>query len=494
MDPLKRIYLLLLFVVLAQVTEAQVYVNDGAQLQSALNNAVPGQTIYIQDGYYQRNGGFYANAGIDGTAANPITVIGSRNAILTTGTLSSSYGFSLKGNKYWIVKGFTVTNSSKGVVLDNSSYVTIDSLCVKKIGGEGIHLRTFTSYCTVKKCFIDSTGLNDYSFGEGIYIGSANSNWCTYTNCDPDTSNYNQVLSNSFGNFVTAENVDIKEGTKNGLIKGNNFNGTGLQDMNGGDSWIDLKGNYYIIEDNVGNNSILDGFQTHIQPPGGYGNYNTFRNNTLNVNAAGYGINVKTSNTNGTALNNIVCSNNQVTGAGSGLTNITTTTCQNALPVDLLYWNAVQQNNKWIFKWKVTSINEIESFIIESSVNGKDFISFSKVPIAGVVYQKEADHSLQGITYFRLVTRFANGQQSYSQIIQIGKKDGSFRFTIKSDQVIVYCSENDSRGILYDQLGKALALYKLKAGYNYLQLQRVGQVCFLNISDLSQQKCIKIYQ
>ena len=492
MDAIKKIYFLFLLIPLAIFCKGQVYVSTATQLQSALNNAVPGQTIYVQDGYYQRSGGFYANAGIDGTAANPITVIGSRNAVLSTGTLSSSYGFSLKGNQYWIIKGFTVTNSSKGVVLDNCKYVTIDSLQVKEIGGEAIHLRTYTSYCAVKNCYIDSTGLNDYSFGEGIYLGSANSNWCTYTNCDPDTCNYNQVLNNSFGNFVTAENVDIKEGTKGGLIKGNNFNGAGLQNMNGGDSWIDVKGNYYTIENNVGNNSILDGIQTHIQPPGGYGNYNMFRNNVLNVNASGYGINVKTSSPNGTAPDNIVCNNNQVSGAVSGLTNISVTVCQPVLPVKLLNWNVTPKSDKLIFSWKVSSTAGINKFIIESSIDGIHFTSLVEIPVTGLEYKKFAEASAVKGKYFRLQIVSNDAKVSYSWISEIAKKDGTFRFSINKDGVVIFCSESNSKGVLFDQVGKAIAQYNFSIGYNYLRLDHYNQLCFLNISDSNKKECFKI--
>jgi hypothetical protein len=41
----------------------------------------------------------------------------------------------------------------------------------------------------------------------------------------PDRSDRNQALNNTIGPDVTAEHVDIKEGTQSGVVRGNTFNG-----------------------------------------------------------------------------------------------------------------------------------------------------------------------------------------------------------------------------------------------------------------------------
>jgi len=464
------------------VTAQNVYVSSATQLQSALNNAVAGQTIIIQDGYYERPGGFYANAGIDGTAANPITVIGSRNVVLSTNNLSSGYAFSLKGNKYWIIKGFTVTTSKNGVVLDNCKYVTIDSIYAKKLGQDGVHLRTHSSYCIVKNCFIDSTGLNDYSYGEGVYIGSAYSNWCTYTNCDPDTSNYNQVLNNTFGNFVTAENIDIKEGTKYGIIRGNTFNGTGLQGLNGGDSWIDAKGNYYTIENNTGTNTILDGFQTHIAQPG-WGNYNIFRNNTINLNGPGYGVRVQTSNANGTAANNQVCNNNTVSGAGLGMANVSTVTCTTVFPAGLLAWNATRRNEQLLFEWEVSTVAHITRFMIEASEDGKNFVLLSTVAAGGTKYQQTLAMPLNTPSYFRLGIRNKDGSTTYSGVVQLKDHTALLKFYFDKQQLIIHYHEQSGSMALYTVAGQKLADRKLVNGFNYVSVPPFQGIAIINVND-----------
>lgn len=463
------------------MSQSIVYVNTATQLQSALNNAVPGQTIMINDGYYERSGGFYANAGIHGTASNPIKVIGTRNAILSTGNQSSGYSFSLKGNSYWLIKGFTVKNAKNGVVLDRCRYVTVDSILASNVGQSGVHLRTHTSYSIVKNCHIDSTGLDNPAYGEGVYIGSANSNWCTYTNCDPDTSNYNQVLNNTFGTAISAENIDIKEGTKGGLIKGNVFNGTGLQLVNGGDSWVDVKGNYYLIDSNVGNNTVLDGFQTHIQQPGGYGNFNRFANNTINMNAGGYGIRVQTSNANGTATANEVCNTNVVSGSATALSNVPVTSCNPVLPLTILEWNVFLKDNKVVFHWKVSSEENIDFFNIEQSSDGRRFTSLMKVAVAGTDYQKDILSSLSAGNFFRIATRTKDGQIYFSKIFSLENRSGSFNARIENDNLVIL---NAGRAALIQIVtinGLIVGIERLQQGYNTILLKNRSDVYILNV-------------
>ena len=320
-------FLLLVSLFFTSLHAQVVNVSTATQLQNALNAAQPGQTIVIADGVYDRSSGiFNIPPGVNGTASSPITLLGSRQAVLTTGIKSTGYGLHVNGVKHWILKGFTTRLCKDGIMIDSSQYITIDSVQTTQTGNSGIHLRSYSSYCTINNCYIDSAGIDIPDYGEGVYIGSAYSNWPTYTQGNPDTCNFNIVTNNRFGSAVAAENIDIKEGTKYGLIRGNIFNGAGLKNQNGGDSWIDAKGNYYLIEDNVGNNTYLDGFQTHIAQPG-WGNYNIFRNNVMNVNAPGYGIRVQTSNSNGTATGNIVCNDNTATGAAFGLTNVAVQSC-----------------------------------------------------------------------------------------------------------------------------------------------------------------------
>jgi hypothetical protein len=330
---MKKISILFLLVCQCVFAFSQVInVSTATQLNNALANAQPGHVITLADGIYIRSGGFKVTAGINGTISKPIKLVGTSKAVISCNNLASGYGFSMLGNDYWILEGFTVRQSSKGIMLDYSNHNVLKNLRVVNSGGEAIHLRKFSSYNSVSGCFIDSTGRDAADaasgFAEGIYIGSAESNWATYTNSKPDTCNFNTITGNTFGDVVLSENIDIKEGTSYGVLSFNSFNGKGCNGNNSADSWIDMKGNYYSIECNSGinNHPTGDGLQTHVAVAG-WGDYNTFSNNTLNVNASGYGINIVSTSSKGTAIHNKVCDNNVATLAGKGMTNVVAVSC-----------------------------------------------------------------------------------------------------------------------------------------------------------------------
>lgn len=299
-----------------------VKVSTAQQLQAALNAARSGDEIVMAEGVY--SGKFVIPATANGTAQSPITLRGSRNAILDAGSTSTGYVLYLQAN-YWKLRGFTITNGLKGLMADGANNNIIDSIKVTQIGEEGIHLRKHSKHNTIQNTEISYTGLKTPDYGEGIYIGSAKSNWGTYTNGDPDLSDSNKVQNNKIGPYITAECIDVKEGTTGGLIKGNYFDATGITGANSGDSWMDVKGNYYLIDGNTGFNPVgsvlTDGFQVNVAYAG-WGNYNEFKNNNCTVNASGYGINVRLTSSNGTAVGNKVYTSNTVIGAAKGISNI----------------------------------------------------------------------------------------------------------------------------------------------------------------------------
>lgn len=59
------------------------------------------------------------------------------------------------------------------------------------------------------------------------------------------------------------------------MVRGNNLDGSSL--TGDPDSWVDVKGNGWLIEENSGANSTQDGFQTH-EILDGWGTDNVFRN------------------------------------------------------------------------------------------------------------------------------------------------------------------------------------------------------------------------
>ncbi len=299
-----------------------VPVSTAAALNAALLDARPGDEIILADGTYK--GKFVIGTAVSGTATKPVILRGSRNVILDAQSISTGYVLHLQAS-YWTIKGFTLTNGLKGLMMDGARYCMIDSLNVFSIGEEAIHLRKYSSSNTVQDCDISQAGLKTPDYGEGIYIGSAKNNWAVYTNGQPDFCDSNRIIHNRIGPGITAECIDVKEGTTGGLIRGNYFDATGITGANSGDSWMDVKGNHYLIEQNTGFNpggSIFkDGFQVHVAYPG-WGNYNEFKNNECTVNASGYGFNIQLSGSNGTSTGNKVYADNTVNGAQGGIANI----------------------------------------------------------------------------------------------------------------------------------------------------------------------------
>jgi len=287
--------------------EAGRVVINGVQLAQALATATPGAAITLAPGTYR--GPFEAST--PGTSSSPITLCGSRDAVIDGGTTDSGYALYLNGASWWNLSGFSVQGGQKGLVLDRSSHVVISSLYVHDVGDEAVHLRSFSTYDTVEGVVVRSTGHHNTFFGEGIYVGSAHKNWCRYSNCAPDASDYNVIKNNDISE-TTAENIDIKEGTSGGTITGNQLSGVGMVES-AATSWINVKGNGWTVSQNTGTQSLRDGFSVHVVYPG-WGQNNVFHANTANVEASGYGFYIQD-----TAVGTVVGCDNTAVGAAAGL-------------------------------------------------------------------------------------------------------------------------------------------------------------------------------
>ncbi|MGH3646041.1 MAG: discoidin domain-containing protein, partial [Micromonosporaceae bacterium] len=316
-----------------------VDVSTPAELNAALDAAEPGQTIRMASGTY--HGAFLTQRA--GTASAPVTLTGPRDAVLIndgpSGTApscpsptpgwDSGYGLWVANAPYWNLTGFTVADSKKGIVLDNSHHVTIDNVYVHHIEEEGVHFRKSSADGIIRNSRIEQVGLVKPGFGEGVYIGSANSNWgCHGNSGGMDRSDRVQMLDNHIGPNVAAEHIDIKEGTQDGVVRGNTFDGRGLSGQNSADSWVDVKGSNYLLENNTGTfttpGTFANGYETH-NPVSGYGCGNVWRGNDSDLGDVGnYAIYI--SSTSKCESNpNRVYSSNTVRNARQGLTNVPVT-------------------------------------------------------------------------------------------------------------------------------------------------------------------------
>lgn len=285
-------------------------VSSASALSGALSSARPGEVISLAPGVY--TGDFVAS--VSGTASAPITLCGSRNAVLQGESTDKGYTFYLNHASWWRVEGLTVEGGQKGIMTDGADHNLLYGLYVHGTGDEAIHLRSFSSDNTVSDNEIRDTGSLKQFYGEGIYVGSAHSNWCTYSGCQPDRSDGDILMDNNIAD-TTAENIDIKEGTAGGQIIGNQFNGTGMVES-AATGWINVKGNDWTVRDNTGVDSVKNGYQVH-QVYSGWGIGNVFIGNRAQVNGPGYGIYVQNKR-----LQTVVACNNVVTAAGSGFSTV----------------------------------------------------------------------------------------------------------------------------------------------------------------------------
>ncbi|WP_333777829.1 right-handed parallel beta-helix repeat-containing protein [Streptomyces sp. IBSBF 3136] len=286
-----------------------VEVGTAAQLKTALAGARPGDTIHLADGTYTGNFKAVTPAG----AAARITLTGSPGAVLRAG---GGYGLHLDGASYWTVSGLTVTGGQKGIMIDSATGVVVDGVTVYGLTMEGVHFRNSSTDGVIRNSTIYDTGNDGRGMGEGVYVGTANTL--------SDRSDRVQILGNTIGPGVGGENVDIKEGTTGARIVGNRFDGSGLTGANYDDSWVDVKGNDVLVQDNTGTNTTNDGYQTHTQQSG-WGCGTVFKGNRSTLTGAEGPTRLAIDVTNaGASCRTTVYGSNTVTG-GRGLTNIPVT-------------------------------------------------------------------------------------------------------------------------------------------------------------------------
>ena len=277
----------------ATVSWNVVKVSTVKELSSALSNANPGDKIVIAAGTYSSK--FKLKKG--GLKDKPVWIVAedaSNMPLLDGGDYNNGTTFSIdgdgKGIGYIYIQNIKVTNGRGGIIVDDADYVTIDSVEVYNVGQAAVHLRDGSQYNIVKNSYLHDTGLYNVKYGEGVYIGSDYKKWpggSSKSKYDPKVD-YAQIINNTIGPNVTAEHIDIKEGSSYAYIIGNNFDAAGMIDIiNGGLSYIDFKGNYSETAYNKGNqngNKYFDNaFEVHTKSPG-WGFHNNIHNNELTFN------------------------------------------------------------------------------------------------------------------------------------------------------------------------------------------------------------------
>ncbi|HEX5858451.1 MAG TPA: NosD domain-containing protein [Microbacterium sp.] len=287
---------------------ATTTVATATQLTTALAAAKPGSVISLAPGTYR--GGFQLTA--SGTAAQPIWICGPRTAVVVGTSVTSGTALRITGASNVRVAGFTVRDALQGVMVKQSSFVTVADLVVKDVGYEGIHLYGHTTDSAVLHNTVARTGTADVAFGEGIYIGTSQRRWAEVTSGYPDRSDRNTIIYNTVID-AGAEPIEAKEGTSDGLIEGNTIQGYRAGSRAIG--WVLVTGNDWIVSGNSGSSAVEDGYVSMSWDAWGY--RNSFVGNTGVVGASGYGVWVH-----GVNRGVMVSCDNRITGATEGLTNV----------------------------------------------------------------------------------------------------------------------------------------------------------------------------
>ena len=276
----------------AELQAARIDVYSGEELQQAIQAAVAGDEIVLQPGGYESvatstlsgfsNAHYFGSA--NGTALKPITLRSyskTNRQILRGTTTSKKIGLYITGD-YWIVKDIEITNSAKGIVLDNSNYSVIDNVLVHDLGEEAIHLRDNSSNNLVKNSRVYNTGLVSPGTGEAFYVGShpGSSDGKGYVY---GAACHNNVIGgNTIGPGIAAEHIDIKDGTRGTIFEYNIMDGIGISGQNSADGFVDIKGEYAVIRSNKayrnGESKIKHAFETHSDA-----NQNSFIGNQVDL-------------------------------------------------------------------------------------------------------------------------------------------------------------------------------------------------------------------
>ena len=293
---------------------ATVTVSTRAQLLSALSSATSGSVIRLNPGSYGAKYDIKTKASAD----KPLWICGPRTAVFDNADVTTGYGFHIDGATNVVLAGMTVRNVQKGVAVMYSKAVTVADLRVEKIGDEAIHLKNQTTDSTVIGNSISTTGLLDENYGEGVYIGTAQGNWCAYNDCDPDASDRNVIAFNSI-TATTAEPIEAKAGTKDGTMWKNTLDGAAITSSDT-DSLVQVMGNGWVIAGNTGTHTPADAIQVWNTDTT-YGLDNIVYANKVTDALPGYGIRMPY-NEGG----NVVGCDNSAAHATLGMSN---KTCQN---------------------------------------------------------------------------------------------------------------------------------------------------------------------
>ncbi len=399
------------------------------QIVAAMADAKAGDEIIIASGIYNATkkvedaiGKFnYFTSNANGTASNPIILRGasaSSRPVLRAAE-ANKFGattMSITGD-YWIIKDLQLDFGQKGLILDTANNCQLLNLSVNNTSEEAIHLRSGSSNNLVQNCSITNTGKGSgkAGFGEGIYVGSDQKQHDIYApNC-----NNNTIDNCKIGPNVSAEGIDVKEGTQFTVIKNSTFSGAGITGENSADAFIDIKGGNAFIYNNTlntdGSSIIASGLDFQQRDGENSGYRIAIFNNTFNFSSESIPtIRKKGGNPSEVHLwNNTrnVGSNNFPISDGSE--KFVTQSCPS--------WNILPCGGG--------SVNTPPSVTITSPSNGASFVVGASINIQASA--SDSDGSVSKVEFFNGTTKLGEDTSSPYQYTISSAVAGTYNLTAK---------------------------------------------------------------
>jgi len=240
-----KCWLLVLAVVLvcanAQCNETTVFVSDETQLQSALMQAKPGNTIILRKGTYS---GQFVLKDIAGNESCPIVIQAekSKSAIID---ISDRNGLGLSSVSYVQIQGLVFDKTdpeadSMGLGLDGSNYVTIEK-CHFSNGDDEMLTVLDSNHNTIKSCTFENCGKEGRSWGACMRLAGD----------DLHTAGDNTITKCTFGEYLGPEAIHVSEYAYGVTISSCTFKGAGAK----GSSWITVYGGCHVIDSSFSNPS-----------------------------------------------------------------------------------------------------------------------------------------------------------------------------------------------------------------------------------------------
>jgi endoglucanase len=422
--------ILLLTLLYTSSTAAPVRIincNTLEQIVTAMANAQPGDEIIIASGTYLASGKIkdaigkfnYFTGGANGTAANPIILRGTSatSRPILRPTDANKFGatvMSITGD-YWIIKDIELSFGQKGLILDGANNCKLINLKVHTLRDEGIHLRSGSSNNLLQNCQVFNAGEGQPGFGEGIYVGSDQSQHDTYNPaCDNNT-----IDGCIIGPNVRAEGIDIKEGTQFTIVKNSTFSGAGISGENSADAFIDVKGGNAFIYNNTFNidgSTVIASCMDFQQRTGTNSGYRiAMFNNTFNLgtNAA----NIPTARKKGGTPSQVhIWDNTRVPNPNdfpSGTLDFVTRSCPS--------WNIIPCEG---------GTNQSPTVSITSPANAATFATGASITIQATA--SDSDGTVSKVEFFRGTTKLGEDTSNPYQFIVTSAAAGSYSLTAKA--------------------------------------------------------------